>query len=155
MVNGRCTIKCPILSQFPARGINPDGLVFEKDENGTQVSIKLTPEEIKTQTTINDKYNKRVEQLADILTSKLKDVDVTWCNDGCFVISCSNTLLEMENIIADEKLEIQLDRTEIKHKIKTLEDGTTAEDIDFIFEQDDNKQKNKLKCIDCVNKCNI
>ena len=93
--------------------------------------------EIITQTKINNNYNKRAIQLGDILISKLKDCDITWCNDGCIVISCSDTLAKVSKVFADERLEIQLDRSDIKHKVKPVSDESNTpheEDIDEIFE---------------------
>ena len=140
MTNCRATIKCPTLAQFPVKGISPDEMKT------------LTHGQILAQTQINEKFNARGIELGDILISKLKDVDITWCNDGCFVISCSNTLAEMEKVIADEKLEIQPDRSEIKHKVKKLLDDSYEEDIDQVFEPQNIGEKKKLKEAVRINK---
>lgn len=118
----RCTIKCPKLAQFQAKGIAPDDLKI------------MSESAIASQTKINNNYNNRAIQLGDILISKLKDCDMTWCNDGCVVISCNNTLAEVSKVINDEGLEIKPDRSEIKHKIKKIDDNTQEEDIDNVFE---------------------
>ena len=121
----RCTLKCPKLAQFQAKGILPDDI--------KTMSVSA----IVSQTKINNNYNKRAIQLGNILIKKLKDCDITWCNDGCLVISCSDTLDIVSKVFADERLEIQPDRSEIKHKIKPISDEPNAqqeEDIDEIFE---------------------
>jgi len=118
----RCTIFSSELADFPAKGISPDN------------AQTMTPEEIISQIKINESYNKVANQLGDILISKLLDTDITWCNDGCFVISCDTTMGAMETILVDDDLEIRPDRSEIKHKIKELTPGVFEEDIDEIFE---------------------
>lgn len=118
----RCTVKYPKLAQYPAKGISPDD------------AKTMSKSEIHEQTKINNAFNGRANILGDILESKLKDVDMTWCKDGCVVISCDNTIAELEQVINDEELEIQPDRSEIGHKIRTLKDGTSEEDIDEVFE---------------------
>lgn len=143
MVNCRATIKCPTLAQFPAKGISPDEIKNMKKSD------------ILNQTQINEKFNARGIELGDILISKLKDVDITWCNDGCFVISCSNTLAEMEKVISDEKLEIKPDRSDIKHKVRQVDPNDQAkgseEDIDEVFEPLNIGEKTKLKKIVRIN----
>lgn len=121
----RCTVLCPKLAQFRAKGILPDDLKTMKES------------EIIKQTKINNSYNARANELGDILISKLTDVDITWCNDGCLVISCSDTLDIVSKVFAEERLEIQPDRSEIKHKVKPVSDEPNVEqeeDIDEIFE---------------------
>lgn len=125
MTNCRTTVRCHILTQFQAKGISPDELKTMKKS------------EIITQTKINNNYNKRAIHLGDILIKKLKDCDITWCNDGCLVISCSDTLDIVRKVFADERLEIQPDRSEIKHKVKPVSDEPNAqqeEDIDDVLE---------------------
>ena len=123
MTNYRATIKCPRLASVGiVKGISPD------DEKTMSLS------EIKAQRAINEKFNARAEELGNIIISKLTDVDITWCNDGCFVISCSNGIAEMEKILTDEGLEIQPDRSDIKHKVKQITETESEEDIDVIFE---------------------
>ncbi len=136
----RCTIKCPKLAQFPAKGISPD------DVKTMSKSV------IVSQTKINDSYNNRAKDLGDILISKLKDCDMTWCNDGCVVISCNNTIAEIEKVIEDEGLEIQEDRSEIKHKVKEISEGISEEDIDGVFEPKTKGEIKKLKSRKLVNK---
>ena len=135
----RCTLRCPILSQFPAKGISPDAIKT------------MTKSEIYDQDQINKKYNARGNELGDILISKLADCDITWCNDGCLVVSCSNTLAEMEKVIADEGLEIQPDRPEIKHKVKEISKDVSEEDIDEVFEPLAVGELKKLKSKTVVN----
>jgi hypothetical protein len=136
-MNVRFTIKCPKLAQFKAKGISPDD------------AKTMSNADIKSQSSINDKYNKRGIELGDILIGKLSDVDMTWCNDGCVVISCSNTIAQVEKVIADEGLEIQPDRSEIKHKVRPLgvndEDKGSEEDIDKVFEPKTKGELKKLK----------
>ncbi len=136
----RCTIKCPKLAQFPAKGIAPDDMKT------------MSESAITSQTKINDSYNNRGKELGDILISKLTDVDMTWCNDGCIVISCNNTIAEMEKVIADQGLEIQKDRSEIKHKVKEVSKGVSEEDIDEVFEPKTTGEIKKLKSKKLVNK---
>ena len=136
----RCTIKCPKLAQFPAKGIAPDDMKT------------MSESAIISQTKINNNYNNRGKELGDILISKLKDCDITWCNDGCVVISCNNTIAEMEKVIADQGLEIQEDRSEIKHKVKQISEGVSEEDIDEVFEPKTKGEINKLKSRKLVNK---
>lgn len=137
MTNCRATIKCPTLSQFPARGISPDELKTMKKSD------------IEAQSKINDNFNNRAIELGNILTSKLTDVDISWCNDGCFVISCSNTAIELEKVIADEGLEVQPDRSDIKHKLKQIDpsniNSESHQDIDVIFEPKTIGEKKLLK----------
>jgi hypothetical protein len=133
----RCTIKCPKLSQFPAKGISPDDMKIMSEST------------IISQTKINNNYNNRAIQLGDILISKLKDCDITWCNDGCVVISCSDTLTKVSKVFAEEGLEIQPDRSEIKHKIKKIDDDTQEQDIDEVFEpESENSKKIKSRKIE-------
>tara|TARA_R110000824_G_scaffold279158_3_gene467359 strand:+ start:952 stop:1398 length:447 start_codon:yes stop_codon:yes gene_type:complete len=131
--NVRFTVKCPKLAQHKAKGITPDELkTMDKDK-------------IKSQTKINELYNKRAIELGDILISKLTDVDITWCNDGCAVISCSNTLKQVENIIDKEGLEIEIDRSEIAHKCKNVSSGLLKEDINEVYEPKTLGEKKLLK----------
>lgn len=136
----RCTIKCPRLAQFPAKGIAPDAMKTMSEST------------IISQTKINNNYNNRAKELGDILISKLTDVDMTWCNDGCVVISCNNTIAEIENVITDQGLEIQEDRSEIKHKVKEISKGVSEEDIDEVFEPKTKGEIMKLKSKKLVNK---
>ena len=136
----RCTIKCPKLAQFPAKGIAPDDFKTMKES------------EIITQTKINNNYNNRAIQLGDILIFKLKDCDITWCNDGCVVISCANTMAEVEQVIVDEGLEIQEDRSEIKHKVKEVSEDVHEEDIDNVLEPKTKGEIKKLKSRKLINK---
>lgn len=133
----RCTVKCPKLAKFSAKGLSPDGIKT------------MTKGEILNQTKINNAYNGRGVELGDILIKKLKDVDITWCNDGCLVISCDNTLAQVEQVIGEEGLEIQEDRSEIKHKLRPLDpndiNSKSEEDIDEILEPLSNGEKKKLK----------
>ena len=139
MTNCRCTIKCPTLAQFPAKGISPDEMKTMKESD------------ILNQQVINSKFNGRANELGDILKSKLTNVDISWLDNGCLVISCSNTLAEMEKVIADENLEIQPDRSDITHKSRELPDKTHAEDIDVVFEPLTDGETKKLKEIQAVN----
>lgn len=146
----RLTVLCPELAKYPAKGIGPD---FAKDrvielmaeDRSRKESDAIVRSEITAQTKINEKFNARGSELGDILISKLKDVDMTWCKDGCVVISCDNTIAEMEKVIADEGFEIKPDRSEIKHKGRTLPDGTSEEDIDEVFEPKTVGELKKLK----------
>lgn len=122
----RFTVLCPKLAQFPAKGISPD-------------EAKLMNQgQIFAQTQINERYNARGVELGDILISKLKDCDMTWCKDGCVVISCDNSLAEIEQVISEEGLEIQPDRSEIKHKVRPIDNNDESkgseEDIDEVLE---------------------
>jgi len=143
----RFTVLCPKLAQFPAKGIPPD-----------EAKV-MTKGQIVSQTLINEKYSARGRELGDILQLKLKDVDFTWCNDGCVVVSCDNTLAEVEKVIADEGLEIQPDRSEIKHKVRPLdpndESKGSAEDIDEVFEPLNKNDKTKLLSRKVTNKFKI
>ena len=57
---------------------------------------------------IMSKFHDQAMELKGIVISKLNDSDMTacWCNDGLVVISCSNTLLDVEKFIEDEGLNI-------------------------------------------------
>lgn len=141
----RFTVKCPNLAQYPAKGIEPDFAKTRLSEVLTanpdmkiRYAQRTVEKEIKIQTHINNNYNNRGIELGDILESKLVNCDMTWCNDGCVVISCSNSLAEVEKVIADEGLEIQVDRSTIKHKVRPIDDNDESkgseEDIDEVFE---------------------
>jgi len=157
----RFTVKCPKLAQYPAKGISPDYLkdrVAEekaKGMKGKDAVIKVS-NEISAQTTINEKYNARGLELGDILIEKLNEVDITWCNDGCLVVSCDNTLEEIEQLLLDEGLEIQEDKSDIKHKVKLLDNSNpnseNEEDIDEVFEPQSIGELKKLKSKQIVNK---
>ena len=122
----RATIFSPTLSQFTAKGISPDDMKT------------MSKGEIITQTNINNSFNARAVVLGEILESKLKDIDMTWCKDGCIVISFDNSIAEIEQLIEDEGLEIREDRPEIKHKVRPLDPNDNSigseEDIDEVFE---------------------
>jgi len=133
----RATIFCPTLSQYPAKGISPDDMKT------------MTRGEIIEQTNINNSFNARAIVLGEILESKLKDIDMTWCKDGCIVISFDNSIAEVEQLIEDEGLEISADRPEIKHKVRPLDPNDNSkgseEDIDEVFEPLTPDDKKKLK----------
>lgn len=139
----RLTVKCPKLAQFPAKGISPD-----------EAKI-LSKSQIFAQTQINNSFNERARELGDILISKLTDCDMTWCKDGCIVISCTNNLAELEQVISDEGFEIQPDRSEIKHKVRSVSnapDAISEEDIDEVFEPLNIGELKKLKSRAVTNK---
>jgi len=157
----RFTVKCPILAQYPAQGIGPDHLkdrVAEEKANGMKGkdAVKKVAKEIEDQTVINERYNKRGIELGDILIDKLNDVDITWCNDGCVVVSCTNTLAEVKQVTSDIGLEIQADRSDIKHKVKQVDPNDEAsaleEDIDEVFEPLTKGKLKKLKSRPVVNR---
>jgi len=154
----RATIFCPKLAQYPAKGISPDEVKImyaDMDLDGNYNGYTRTQKEneimnkIKAQTKINNSFNARAVVLGDILESKLKDIDMTWCKDGCIVISFDNTIEEIEQLIEDEGLEIRADRPEIKHKVRPLDPNDNSkgseEDIDEIFEPLTADDKKKLK----------
>lgn len=159
----RFTVKCKILASYPAKGISPDYMkdrLVEEKAKGLKgkVAVPIIAKEIEEQTSINEKYNKRGIELGDILIEKLKDVDMTWCNDGCVVVSCNNTIAEVEQVILDEGLEIKPDISEIKHKVRSLdpldEKSAHEEDIDLVFEPKTLGELKKLKSKIVVNKHN-
>lgn len=161
--NVRFTIKCPRLAQHKAKGIPPDYMkdrIAEEKANGLKgkdAVIKVS-KEITNQEAINGRYNERGIELGEILIEKLTGVDMTWCNDGCVVISCCNTMEEVEKVIEDEGLEIQIDKSEIKHKVRAVSDVEGAdneEDIDEVFEPKVSGELKKLKCTHVTNKCKI
>ena len=202
MTNCRCTIKCPTLAQFPAKGITPDDLKTMKQSD------------ILNQQNINEKFNARAEELLSFIPIKISKItyaennkkwivsrfdnfsqhkaklelffnqtgisysfdgtnfvvksfqdvqhisniisqrNITFCDDGCFVISCESEFADFEKLIRDENLEIQPDRSEIGTK-KSLPDGTMEEDIDVVFEPLSIGEKKKLKEIVRINKFKI
>jgi len=133
----RATIFSPQLAQYPAKGISPDDMKT------------MSRGEIIEQTNINNSFNARAIVLGEILKSKLKDIDMTWCKDGCIVISFDNSIAEIQNLIEDEGLEIRADRSEIKHKVRPLDPNDnskgSAEDIDEVFDPLTPDDKKKLK----------
>ena len=157
----RFTVKCPILAQYPAKGISPDYMkdrVAEEKLNGMKGkdAVRKVAKEIEDQTVINERFNKRGLELGDILIEKLTDVDMTWCKDGCVVISCTNTLAEVEQVISDIGLEIQPDRSDIKHKVKQIDsndiNSASEEDIDEVFEPLAQGELKKLKSRPVINR---
>ena len=153
----RFTVKCPRLASYPAKGISPDYMkdrLAEEKGKGIKgkIAVPKIAKEIDDQTVINERYNKRGIELGDILISKLTDVDITWCNDGCVVVSCTNTIAEVEQVLLDEGLEIQADKSDIKHKVKEVSEGVSEEDIDEVFEPKTIGEKKKLKSKVVVNK---
>ena len=177
----RFTVKCPRLASYPAKGISPDYMkdrLAEEKGKGIKgkIAVPKIAKEIDDQTVINERYNKRGIELGDILISKLTDVDITWCNDGCVVVSCTNTIAEVEQVLLDEGLEIQADKSDIKHKVKEVQvlldegleiqadksdikhkvkevsEGVSEEDIDEVFEPKTIGEKKKLKSKVVVNK---
>ncbi len=143
----RCTVLCPTLAKFRAKGIPPDE------------AKTMQQSEIISQTKINNSYNARGKELGDILIGKLKDVDISWCNDGCLVISCDNTLSQVEQVIGEENLEIQADRSEIRHKMRPIDpndnNSGSEEDIDEVFEPLTVGEKKKLKSTPVENQYKI
>lgn len=138
----RFTVLCPKLALHKAKGISPDDAKI------------MSKAEIVSQSKINNSYNARGIELGDILIAKLSDVDMTWCNDGCVVISCTNSLAEVEQVIDEEGLEIQPDRSEIKHKVRPLDgnpDSKGEENIDSVFEPKKANEKKKLKSVSRIN----
>ena len=139
----RATIFCPQLAQYPAKGISPDDMKT------------MSRGEIIEQTNINNSFNARAIVLGEILESKLKDIDMTWCKDGCIVISFDNNIAEIEQLIEDEGLEIREDRPEIKHKVRPLDPNDQSkgseEDIDEVFEPLTADDKKKLKSRTVIN----
>lgn len=133
----RFTVKCPKLAKYKAKGISPDDVKT------------MTNNQIQAQNAINNNFNNRGKELGDILIGKLTDVDMTWCNDGQVVISCNNTLAEVETVIADEGLEIQPDKSDIKHKVRKVDPNDDTSDqeegIDEVFEPKTNGELKKLK----------
>lgn len=128
------------------------------------VPIPLTPDEVnfikgwEQQGEINKKYNKRGDILGKRLNHKLTLPDITWCNDGCLVLSCENTLAEVEQVIDEEGLEIQPDRSEIKHRMKPISDDMDAkseEDIDKVFEPKTIGELKKLKSRSVTNQLKL
>jgi len=133
----RFTLKCPKLAQYPAKGISPDD------------AKTMSSSAINAQTKINNRYNARGLELGKILQSKLNEVDISWCNDGCLVVSCDNTIPQVEQLMRDEGLEIQPDKAEIKHKVRLIDpdDETKGqeEDIDEVFDAAPELGEGKLK----------
>jgi len=126
-----------------ARGIGPDEFkdkVNQRIGNGELPSkaSKIVAAELYAQEVINNKFNTIAIELGDELISKLKDVDITWCKDGCIVISGNNTIAEVERVMDELNLEIVPDRPDIKHKVKKVdpqnENSASEEDIDEVFE---------------------
>lgn len=133
----RATIFCQKLAQYPAKGIPPDVMKI------------MSRGEIIEQTNINNSFNGIAIVLGEILESKLNDIDMTWCKDGCIVISFDNSIAEIEQLLEDDGLEIREDRPEIKHKVRPLDPNDNSkgseEDIDEVFEPLTPGDKKKLK----------
>ena len=128
MIYSRLTVKCPKLAQHKS-------------------NVSLDKAEIMS------KFHDQAMELKGIVISKLNDSDMTacWCNDGHVVISCSNTLLDVEKFIEDEGLEIQIDKTDFKHRLKEVSKGIFEEDIDEIFEPKTTGEKKLLKSKTVIN----
>ena len=139
----RFTLKCPNLSQYKAKGISPDDIKT------------MSSHDIESQTLTNERFNGRAKDLGDILISKLKDVDISWCGDGCLVVSCDNSIIQVEKVLEDEGLYIVEDRSEIKHKVRPIDNDDTKgseEDIDEVFEPKTKGEKKKLTSRKVINK---
>jgi len=135
-VNCRCTLRCPTLPTN-AKGIPPDE------------AKTMTHGQITAQTKINDNFNKIATKLGDKIITELQGVDITWCKDGCIVLSAEDTLENVEKCIEKLDLEITEDRPEIKHKVRPIDpnDETKGgeEDIDEVLEPLNAGEKKKLK----------
>lgn len=146
-MNTRFTVLCPILAGFDAKGISPDD------------AKTMTPASIMAQDVINKQYNSRGTVLGDILISKLSDIDISWCKDGCLVVSTTSSLSKVEQVIAEEGLEIQVDRSEIKHKVRLIDpddsNSESEEDIDQVFEPKTVGETKKLKSRSVTNQYKI
>lgn len=140
----RFTVLCPKLALHKAKGISPDD------------AKTMNKSDIAAQTKINESYNARGAELGTILTTKLSDCDISWINNGQLVVSCTNSLAEVEAVIDEEGLEIKPDRSDIGHKQRQLDendlDSNVEEDIDEIFEPKNANEKKKLKKKSVVNK---
>lgn len=139
MTNCRCTIKCTTLP-LNAKGISPDEAKL------------MSKSEIVEQDRKNDNFNKIATKLGDQITSKLTGVDITWCKDGCIVLSAEDTMANVETCIKDLGLEITVDRPEIKHKVRQIDENTHEEDIDEVLEPLTVGEKKKLKSRAVINK---
>lgn len=144
-----------------ARGIGPDEFkdkVKEKIKSGMLPSkaAKIVESELASQQVINDRFNRIAVELGDELISKLKDVDITWCKDGCIVISADNSIAEIERVMEELNLEIQPDKSDIKHKVKNIDpedpESESEEDIDEVFEPKTAGELKKIKSRSVENK---
>lgn len=158
----RFTIKCPKLPEnFKTTTFSEQENVGKllKNKNHTPKELAMISD-VKSRLSKTNTLNKRRFQIDDILQSKLTDVcisngrtfetdgngkQITGTIDGTVIVSCSNTLLEVEKLIIDEGFEIQPDKSYVKHNGKTLKDGTSEEDIDEVFEPLTDGELKKLK----------
>lgn len=156
----RCTIKCPTLPTN-AKGILPDEAkaLFDAEKAkgfSNRVARANVRSAIDTQTRINENFNNIAEDLGDEIRSKLNIVDITWCKDGCIVISAEDTLANTETMIADLGFEITTDRPLIRHRIRSLDNNDPSsaheEDIDEVFEPKTPSEKKLLKSRSVPNK---
>ena len=126
----RCTIKCPTLT----KGISGNS----SDEDKFN-------------------FNQKVKTFTNLIELSLNAVEITWGKidgktDGTIIISCEDTLVNVETFIQNNNLEIIKDRSEITHRIKELPDKTQEEDIDEVFEPLTVGEKKKLKSKHVLNK---
>ncbi len=168
----RFTIKCP---KFPE---NFKSVPFEEQVNFGKLLQKKNPtvqelsiiDDVKSRLTKTDTLNKRRLEIDDILQSRLNGVEIscgrtfetdgngkhiTGTIDGTIVVSCTNTLAEVEQLIADEDFEIKPDKTYIKHRIKSVNptnpNSDKEEDIDEVLEPSAIGELKKLKSVPRTN----
>ncbi len=73
----------------------------------------------------------------------------------CLVVSCDNSIIQVEKVLEDEGLYIVEDRSEIKHKVRPIDNDDTKgseEDIDEVFEPKTKGEKKKLTSRKVINK---
>ena len=148
----RCTLRLPTLPTN-AKGIPPDE------------AKTMSRGAIDEQTRKNEKFNKIANELTPLIQSRLSGADITWCEDGCIVLSAWDTLANVEKMINDLGFEITVDRPEIKHKVKATKfvgmldtfdskgipiqirqyEGEEEEDIDEVLEPFTVGETKKLK----------
>lgn len=136
----RCTIKLNNGVPTGVKGILPDEILTESERSARQAKI--------------DDYNSKVIILDKQIKSRLNNVEISWCEDGTAVISCTNLPVEVEQLLSDLGFDITTDKANIKHRIKKVVVAgveSQEEDIDEVLEQDAIKAKNKLKSRVVVN----
>lgn len=137
MINVRFTVKYPELVKY-----------------NSKIKLPINEKEQLSEVKLHEQYLTLGINLKDRLNTKLNNIDMNlcWCNDGHVVISCSNTLSQVEKVIEDEGLEIQIDRSDIKQKLRKLYQKVwECEDIDEVFEPKTIGEKKKLKSRKVIN----
>jgi len=89
-------------------------------------------------------HNNTSDRLFESLKQNITDLDVTWCGDGCMVISGKCGKVKFESMLDEFDFEITIDNPEIKHKGREV-NGISCHDIDEIYEPETPTEKKKIK----------